>query len=100
MADPGAAHRAALDMAQGFWALLIPHGIAGGALSHIVGPTGQDEDGDEHMADGGAHAGAPAYEEGWGEQHTAWWFEFLEESGTKGVSKDVWQMVSLPPSPE
>ncbi|KAM5530331.1 hypothetical protein V8D89_016002 [Ganoderma adspersum] len=84
----------ALDMAQGFWALLIPHGIAGGALSHIAAPTGQDEDGDEHMTDGGAAAaGAGAlHEQGWGEQHTAWWFEFLEESGTKGVSKDVWQM--------
>ncbi|PIL26029.1 hypothetical protein GSI_11783 [Ganoderma sinense ZZ0214-1] len=82
----------ALDMAQGFWALLIPHGLSGGALSHITAPAGQDEDGDEHMADGAAGAGAGAHEEGWGKQHTAWWFEFLEESGTKGVSKDVWQM--------
>ncbi len=75
-------------MAQAFWALLIPHGLSGGALSHIVAPA-QDEDGDEHMVDGDVGATA-----GWGEQHTAWWFEFLEESGTKGVSKDVWQMVS------
>ncbi|TBU31249.1 Cullin binding-domain-containing protein [Dichomitus squalens] len=84
-----------LDMAQGFWALLIPHGLAGGALSHITAvPPGQDEDGDEIMdgtAGRSAVAGA-ADEEGWGEKHTQWWFEFLESSGVKGVSKDVWQM--------
>lgn len=73
-------------MAQGFWALLIPHGLAGGALAHVTG-GGQDSDGDEVMA-----SAAPG--EGWKDAYTQWWFEFLEGSGAKGVSKDVWQMVS------
>ena len=73
-----------LDMAQGFWALLVPHGLAGGALAHVAA---RDDDGDEVMDDGA--------EEGWKEEHLQWWFEFLEQGGTKGVSKDVWQMVSV-----
>lgn len=73
-------------MAQGFWALLIPHGLAGGALAHVTA-GGQDSDGDEVMA-----SAAPG--EGWKDAYTQWWFEFLEGSGAKGVSKDVWQMVS------
>ncbi|OSD00057.1 DUF298-domain-containing protein [Trametes coccinea BRFM310] len=72
-----------LDMAQGFWAILIPHGLQGGALAHVS--SGQDADGDERMA-------AAEAEEGWKEEYTQWWFEFLEKSGLKGVSKDVWQM--------
>ncbi|PCH43160.1 DUF298-domain-containing protein [Wolfiporia cocos MD-104 SS10] len=68
----------ALDMAQAFWALLIPHGLAGGALAHVAG----DEDEDEAM-------GA---EEGWKDEYTTWWFEFLTEKGGRGVSKDTWQM--------
>lgn len=75
-------------MAQGFWALLIPHGLAGGALAHVTA-GGQDSDGDEVMA-----SAAPG--EGWKDVYTQWWFEFLEGSGAKGVSKDVWQMVSRP----
>ncbi|KAL1943222.1 hypothetical protein VTO73DRAFT_4297 [Trametes versicolor] len=75
-----------LDMAQGFWALLIPHGLAGGALAHVTA-GGQDSDGDEVMA-----SAAPG--EGWKDVYTQWWFEFLEGSGAKGVSKDVWQMFS------
>ena len=89
-------------MAQGFWAILIPHGLAGGALSHIVSApsAGQDEDGDELMDGSGAGAsvagaGSAEHEEGWSHKHTQWWFEFLESSGVKGVSKDVWQMVSV-----
>ncbi len=73
-------------MAQGFWALLIPHGLQGGALSHVISSSAADEDGDAPM-DGP--------EEGWKEEYTQWWFEFLEQSGIKGVSKDVWQMVSI-----
>jgi DCN1-like protein 1/2 len=72
-------------MAQGFWSLLIPHGLQGGALSHIAS-TRQDGDGDDRM--GGA-------EEGWQDKHTQWWFRFLEERKLKGVSKDVWQMVRI-----
>ncbi|KAI0772422.1 Cullin binding-domain-containing protein [Trametes elegans] len=73
-----------LDMAQGFWAILIPHELAGGALAHV--PSGaQDADGDAVMGAGGA-------EEGWKDEYTQWWFDFLQQSGAKGVSKDVWHM--------
>ena len=75
-----------MDMAVGFWGLLIPHGLQGGALSHIPSAR-QDGDGDDRM--GGV-------EDGWQEEHTQWWFEFLESKKLKGVSKDVWQMVRLP----
>lgn len=70
-------------MAQGFWAILLPHGLQGGALSHIPSPH-QDGDGDDRMG---------GLEEGWQDEHTQWWSEFLEERKLKGVSKDVWQMV-------
>ena len=33
-------------------------------------------------------------EEGWTNEFTQWWFEFLSEKGGKGVSKDTWMMVS------
>ncbi|KAI0830293.1 Cullin binding-domain-containing protein [Trametes gibbosa] len=75
-----------LDMAQGFWALLIPHGLAGGALAHVSAAA---QEGDEDAVMG---AGAGAGEDGWKSEHTDWWFAFLEKSGAKGVSKDVWQM--------
>ncbi|KAI0728924.1 defective in Cullin neddylation protein 1 [Fomitopsis betulina] len=65
-----------LDDAQGFWALLIPHGLQGGALAHI------QRDDDVDMTG----------EEGWKEEYTQWWFDFLDEKGGKGVSKDTWQM--------
>lgn len=76
-----------LDLAQGFWAILIPQGLSGGALSHI-GP--EDGDGDTSM-DGG--------EEGWNDEFTQWWFEFLSEKGGKGVSKDTWMMVCTASGP-
>ena len=79
-----------LDMAQGFWAILIPHGLQGGALAHVTSAS-QDDDGDDSM-DG---SGGP--EEGWKDEYTQWWFEFLEQNGMKGVSKDVWQMVCARP---
>jgi len=69
----------ALDTAQAFWALLIPHGLNGGALSHTVSP---DSGTDVNMG-----------EEGWQEAYTQWWFEFLTQKGPKGVSKDTWVMV-------
>jgi DCN1-like protein 1/2 len=34
-------------------------------------------------------AGGP----GWSDALTAWWFDFLDEKGGKGVSKDTWSMV-------
>ncbi|KAK0494382.1 defective in Cullin neddylation protein 1 [Armillaria luteobubalina] len=59
----------AMDSALAFWALLLPHGLKGGALSHD--------------------------DEGWKDQYTQWWFEYLEAKGGKGVSKDTWSMVCL-----
>ncbi|THH19153.1 hypothetical protein EW146_g1937 [Bondarzewia mesenterica] len=76
----------ALETAQGFWALLVPHGLQGGALAHI--PSRGDE-GDENMQ---------GEEEGWMAEYTDWWFEFLNEKGSKGVSKDTWMMVRPVPS--
>ncbi|KAG7443190.1 DUF298-domain-containing protein [Guyanagaster necrorhizus] len=69
----------AMDSAQAFWALLLPHGLKGGALSHT---TSTDED-DLDMG---------AEEQGWNDQYTQWWFEYLEAKGGKGVSKDTWSM--------
>ncbi|KAI0659583.1 hypothetical protein C8Q70DRAFT_119323 [Cubamyces menziesii] len=85
---PPIRHYTALDMAQGFWALLIPHGLKGGALAHVSASAQQDGDGDGDVVMGSAG------EEGWKDEYTQWWFEFLESSGAKGVSKDVWHMVS------
>ncbi|TCD63472.1 Scaffold-type E3 ligase [Steccherinum ochraceum] len=76
----------ALDMAQGFWGLLIPHGLQGGALSHLARGAGSDDEDEEDDAMMGVD------EEGWKEEYTQWWFEYLTEKGGKGVSKDTWQM--------
>lgn len=73
-----------MDMAKPFWGLLLPHGLQGGALSHI--PSTRDVDGDDQM--GGV-------DDGWQDEYIQWWFSFLDEKKLKGVSKDVWQMVSL-----
>ncbi|GAW06761.1 defective in Cullin neddylation protein 1 [Lentinula edodes] len=69
----------AMETAQAFWSLLIPHGLKGGALSHISS-TDSDDDVDMNGA------------EGWRPEYTDWWFEFLNEKGGKGVSKDTWSM--------
>jgi len=69
-----------LETAQAFWSLLIPHGLAGGALSRI--PM-QDDDEDVEMDEGG---------EGWKEEYLQWWFDFLNGRGGKGVTKDTWIM--------
>lgn len=71
-----------LEIAQGLWAILLPHGLTGGALSHV---SSTDDDGDDAM-DG--------IEQGWKEEYNDLWFEFLAEKGGKGVSKDTWVMVS------
>ena len=67
-----------LETAQAFWSLLLPHGIEGGALSH------HDDDQDDRMTGTG---------DGFKREYVDWWFEFLNEKGGKGVSKDTWQMV-------
>lgn len=47
--------------------------------------TSEDDDGDTYME--------RADEDGWKDEYTEWWFEFLTERGGKGVSKDTWSMV-------
>ncbi|KAK7448478.1 Scaffold-type E3 ligase [Stygiomarasmius scandens] len=69
----------ALDVAQAFWSLLLPVGLKGGALSHI-----SSRDGDNDISMNG--------EQGWKDEYTDWWFEYLTERGGKGVSKDTWAM--------
>jgi len=69
----------ALDTAQALWVLLLHHGFNGGALAHI---PSEDVDDDVKM-DG---------EEGWKEEYIQWWFDFLNQKGLKGVSKDTWVM--------
>lgn len=68
-----------LETAQAFWALLLPHGAQGGALKHV----NNDAD-DDVMMDG---------DDGWKEEYLQWWFDFLNQKGLKGVSKDTWIMV-------
>ncbi|KAJ7258086.1 defective in Cullin neddylation protein 1 [Mycena haematopus] len=71
------------ETAQAFWALLLPHGMAGGALAHI------DASGDVDMSGG---SGKGSGSGGWKSEYVDWWFEFLQEKGGKGVSKDTWVM--------
>jgi len=72
----------ATDTAQAFWGLLLPHAVQGGALAHVE----DEDDEDEPMGDGSDSS------EGWSDQHTQWWFDFLNEKGGKGVSRDTWNM--------
>jgi len=69
----------ATESAQAFWALLLPHGLEGGALEHIKGGDGEDVDMEP--------------EEGWKSEHMQWWFDFLNRKKVKGISKDTWGMV-------
>ena len=71
-----------IDMALAFWQLLIPCGLQNGALSHIMSLPSKDGD-DVRMGE---------LEEGWKDEYTQWWYDFLTQRGTKGISKDVWQM--------
>ena len=32
--------------------------------------------------------------EGWRDDYVQWWFDFLNEKGGKGISRDTWIMVS------
>jgi DCN1-like protein 1/2 len=76
---------AALETAQALWGLLLPHGLQGGALSHLN--TSIDTDGDDVKMDD------VEGEQGWTQTQTQLWFEFLAEKGLKGISKDTWHMV-------
>lgn len=67
-----------VDIAQAFWALLLPHGLMGGALAH------KKQDGDDVIMEP---------QEGFKSEYLQWWFDFLNEKGGKGVSKDTWNMV-------
>ena len=73
-----------MDTAQEFWRLLIPFGLEGGALAHTNSTFDDDNDVDMDQA---------ADEEGCKPEYTEWWFEFLQQKGGKGVSKDTWVMV-------
>lgn len=73
----------ALETAQGLWSLLLPHGLQGGALSHLI-TSSMDLDNDVEM-DG--------VERGWTQTQTQLWFDFLTAKGLKGISRDTWQMV-------
>ena len=76
-----------LETAQAFWSLLIPHGLAGGALTRIAIQDDSDEDVDMDEGEEGWK------EEGWKEEYLQWWFDFLNGRGGKGVTKDTWIMV-------
>jgi DCN1-like protein 1/2 len=57
----------ATETAIAFWTLLLEIGLSGAALPR----------------------------NGWRDEYTQWWFEYLTEKGGKGVSKDTWAMVRL-----
>ncbi|KAF8502991.1 defective in Cullin neddylation protein 1 [Hysterangium stoloniferum] len=67
----------ALETAQAFWGLLLPHAVAGGALVHVP------DDDEQERPDG---------TQGWNDSLTMLWFEFLAEKGGKGISRDTWNM--------
>jgi len=76
---------AAIETAIAFWGLLLPAGQRGQALRHMDMIT------DASTGDVTYH---PSKEPGWKPEHNALWFEYLNEKGGKGISKDTWQMVS------
>ena len=102
---------AAIDIALEYWGLLLPFGLSGGALHYQPSSSNdihsddkytrdvryrnnhyQDNDVDmDEESDGEDEESEDG--EGWGDQHTEWWLEYMREKGGKGVSKDTWQMV-------
>ncbi|PFH50214.1 hypothetical protein AMATHDRAFT_145703 [Amanita thiersii Skay4041] len=70
----------ALDSAQAFWNLLLPHGLKGGGLTHSPAKSNN------------AEALESTEEGGWKEEYTELWYEFLNQRKGKGVSKDTWAM--------
>lgn len=72
-----------LEDARNYWALLLPYGLQGGALSHVA--YVEDEDGNVAMTD--------ANDVGWNQECSELWNEFLNDSAKiKGVSKDTWRV--------
>jgi hypothetical protein len=61
-----------------FFALLV---APNESLCHLY----LDDDGDQDMDS--------SDETGWKSEYNQWWFDFLDEKGGKGVSKDTWSMV-------
>lgn len=75
---------AAIETAKGLWSLLLSHGLKGGAISST---SSTDANGDVKMDGDVGH--------GWTEARTTMWFKFLEGKRLKGISRDVWHMVSM-----
>jgi len=72
-----------LETAQAFWSLLIPYGLAEGALTRI--PMQDDKDGNKDVD-------MDECPDGWKQEYLQWWFDFLNERGGKGITKDTWIM--------
>ncbi|KAF8816905.1 hypothetical protein BYT27DRAFT_7205278 [Phlegmacium glaucopus] len=81
-----------IDTAQAFWSLLIPHGFVGGALTRTAMEDDDDGDDDDVDMDEGIATKAGSAD-GWKEEYLQWWFDFLNERGGKGITKDTWIMV-------
>jgi len=73
----------ATETAKGLWNLLLPHGLKGGAISTPHAPDDVDIDGEKLPA-----------EQSWTIERIAMWFQFLDDRGLKGISRDSWLMVS------
>ena len=76
-----------LETAQAFWSLLIPYGLTEGALTRV--PMQDDENGNNKDVD------MDECTDGWKQEYLQWWFDFLNERGGKGITKDTWIMVCL-----
>jgi len=72
-----------IETAIAFWGLLLPAGQRGQALRHMDMTTD---------ASTGDVTYQPSKEPGWKPESNALWFEYLNEKGGKGVSKDTWLM--------
>lgn len=83
-----------LETAQAFWSLLIPHGFDGGALKRIeTEDDDEEDDGDDDTDMDKAARTKAGVVDGWKKEYLQWWFDFLNERGDKGVTKDSWNMV-------
>jgi len=70
----------ATETAKGLWNLLLPHGLKGGAIS---APGDVDVSGKNLPASQSRTI-----------EWIAMWFQFLDDRGLKGISRDNWLMVS------